>query len=133
MRRFLILLAALAIALPAQAEPWPVCRRGQPSAACVVDGDTLWLAGEKIRLADIDAPEASHPACDAERHLAAAATAALARILGSGLLTLTRTSRDRYGRTLARVSVAGQDVGAEMVRRGLARDWPGRKVNWCRG
>lgn len=27
---------------------------------CVVDGDTFWLEGRKIRVADIDTPEVSH-------------------------------------------------------------------------
>lgn len=34
---------------------------------CVKDGDTFWLSGEKIRIADIDAPELSSPRCEAER------------------------------------------------------------------
>lgn len=28
---------------------------------CVVDGDTFWFKGEKIRIADIDTPELSPP------------------------------------------------------------------------
>src|SRR5687768_10535278 len=36
---------------------------------CVVDGDTLWLGGEKIRVADIDAPETHEPRCAAEQKL----------------------------------------------------------------
>ncbi|WP_169833610.1 thermonuclease family protein [Methylobrevis pamukkalensis] len=99
----------------------------------MVDGDTIWLRGEKVRLVGIDAPEASHPACEAERRLAAAATAALAQILSLGPVRLTRTGRDRYGRTLATVHAGRLNAGAELIRRGAARDWPGRKVNWCRG
>lgn len=37
---------------------------GGNRVTCVVDGDTLWIEGTKIRAADIDAPEASrnmHP------------------------------------------------------------------------
>src|SRR5688572_20902271 len=40
---------------------------------CVVDGDTLWLGGQKIRVADIDAPETHGPRCAAEARLGAAA------------------------------------------------------------
>jgi endonuclease YncB( thermonuclease family) len=29
----------------------------------VVDGDTFWYQGTKIRIADINAPEVSHPGC----------------------------------------------------------------------
>lgn len=37
--------------------------------SCVVDGDTLWLHGEKIRIADIDTPEVSEARCDSEYQL----------------------------------------------------------------
>ena len=33
---------------------------------CVVDGDTFWFNGEKIRVADIDTPALSPPRCEAE-------------------------------------------------------------------
>ncbi|WP_306623965.1 MULTISPECIES: hypothetical protein [Agrobacterium] len=34
---------------------------GGHRTACVVDGDTLWIDGTKVRIADIDAPEISDP------------------------------------------------------------------------
>ena len=34
-----------------------------------------------------------------------------------------RTGTDKYGRTLARVTVNGQDAGAYVVGKGLARRW----------
>jgi hypothetical protein len=34
--------------------------------ACVVDGDTIWLNGQKIRVADIDTPEVNEPKCSSE-------------------------------------------------------------------
>src|SRR3546814_3267065 len=39
---------------------------GMTRRTCVVDGDTFWLEGEKIRIADIDTPEISEPQCDTE-------------------------------------------------------------------
>ena len=33
---------------------------------CVVDGDTLWMDGVKIRISDIDAPETHTPKCPEE-------------------------------------------------------------------
>lgn len=47
-----MLIALAATALIAVCEP-PPARRWH----CVHDGDTVWWEGEKIRLADIDAPE----------------------------------------------------------------------------
>lgn len=32
----------------------------------MVDGDTIWLEGLKIRIADIDTPEITSPKCNAE-------------------------------------------------------------------
>lgn len=40
---------------------------GPIRANCVVDGDTFWFEGAKIRIADIDAPEISEPRCASER------------------------------------------------------------------
>ena len=45
-----------------------VCARG-PRDHCVHDGDTVWLDGEKIRIADIDTPELNGE-CASERKLA---------------------------------------------------------------
>uniref|UniRef100_UPI00140CC2F8 hypothetical protein n=1 Tax=Altererythrobacter segetis TaxID=1104773 RepID=UPI00140CC2F8 len=36
---------------------------GPGRVTCVVDGDTFWYRGQKIRIADINAPEVSHPGC----------------------------------------------------------------------
>ena len=36
---------------------------------CVVDGDTFWIGGEKVRIAGIDAPETHPPRCDDEARL----------------------------------------------------------------
>ena len=42
------------------ARQFGLCHSGG-GANCVVDGDTFWIDGTKIRIADIDAPE-THPA-----------------------------------------------------------------------
>lgn len=36
------------------------CANGH-RVGCVIDGDTLWIDGTKVRVADIDAPEISEP------------------------------------------------------------------------
>ena len=38
---------------------------------CVVDGDTIWLKGEKIRVADIDAAATHDYRCASEKALGA--------------------------------------------------------------
>ena len=40
--------------------PFSMCFTGG-GYNCVVDGDTIWLQGTKIRIADIDAPETHEP------------------------------------------------------------------------
>ena len=103
---------------------------GPVRVTCVVDGDTVWIEGEKIRLADIDAPEPGG-ACEAERVTAARAAGRLARLLREGGYVIERSGRDTYGRTLATISIGGRSVGAILVAEGLARPWSGRRERWC--
>jgi endonuclease YncB( thermonuclease family) len=100
---------------------------------CVVDGDTFWMEGEKIRILDIDTPEL-HPArCAEEERLGEAAKARLHDLLNSGAVTLERAGRDRdrYGRLLRRVEVGGQSVGDMLIGEGLARPYAGGRRGWC--
>lgn len=104
---------------------------GPVRVTCVVDGDTVWIEGEKIRLADIDAPEAGG-ACEAERMIAARAAGRLAELLGGDGFLIERQGLDGYGRTLAVIVVGGGvSVGAVLVEEGLARPWAGRREQWC--
>lgn len=100
---------------------------------CVVDGDTIWLEGTKIRIADIDAPETHEPRCASERALGDRATARLLQLLNGGVITLSRINRDedRYGRKLRIVRVEGVSVGDTLVAEGLARWYAGGRRPWC--
>ena len=99
----------------------------------VHDGDTFTLCSrEKIRIANIDAPELpDSPKCKGARAVTAwcdyqvgyASRDALAALMASGSVILLRQGQDRYGRTLACVVVNGRDAGAYLVGRGLARPW----------
>jgi micrococcal nuclease len=84
----------------------------------VTDGDTLWvrpLAGPTVpvRLQGIDAPEI----CQAFGKQARDALAA--RVLHRPVQVDTR-ARDKYHRTVGRVRLQGQDVGAWLVASGYA-------------
>lgn len=107
-----------------------ICGSGKRHT-CVVDGDTVWLRGEKIRLEGIDAPELADPGCRHEAALAQEARLRLAAILNSHDWVLTRHGQDRYGRTLGRFNIAGRTAGAMLVDAGLARVWTGRREPWC--
>jgi len=117
-----------------QSAPTPFARcHGSGRITCVVDGDTFWYEGAKIRIADINAPELSHPACAAEAQLAEAATRRIAELLGAGPFELTPWPRpvDRYGRLLMVVQRDGRSIGQTLVAEGLAERWKGYRGNWC--
>ena len=107
-----------------------------PAAICDVhDGDSVRLcSGERVRLVGIDAPELAgssrcHPPrggrnpswCDYAAGIRA--RDALRAFLRSGPVRITRIGQDRYGRTLARLSVNGRDAGRYLISMGLARGW----------
>jgi len=100
---------------------------------CVVDGDTFWLNGVKIRMADINAPEVGHPACAYEAELGGKATRRLLELLNAGAITLATEGRptDRYGRALRVVRRGPQSLGGMLVAEGLAEPWTGHRRNWC--
>lgn len=104
---------------------------------CVVDGDTFWYEGRKIRIADINAPEVSHPDCPSELALGERATDRLLALLNQGAFTLapnddgTGRDRDRYGRLLRTVTRHGDSLGAALVSEGLAERWTGHRRYWC--
>lgn len=90
--------------------------------ARVTDGDSLVIGGERVRLHGIDAPEMKQRCDPSGRNWACGIWAAdtLAKIVGKGVLACEALDRDRYGRTVARCTVSGRDIGAEMVRVGAA-------------
>jgi endonuclease YncB( thermonuclease family) len=105
--------------------------------AIIVDGDTFSIGREKIRIENIDAPESFRSRCERELVAGLRAKERLAALLRSGLVVITRTG-DRYRRTLARVYVAGRDVGAVLISEGLALPWQDggeardfRVKHWC--
>jgi len=111
---------------------FPICV-GQHRVTCVVDGDTIWLRGTKIRVADINAPEVSKPHCPAERARGDEATARLRQLLNAGPFEVLGYPRDadRYGRKLRILSRNGQSLGMQLVAEGLAAEWDGPRIDWC--
>ncbi|MCA3700774.1 MAG: thermonuclease family protein [Brevundimonas sp.] len=90
--------------------------------ATVIDGDTLELHGQRLRLWGIDAPE-SRQTCErgGETYRCGQVAAnALDRHIAGRPVDCTERDRDRYGRVVVQCSVAGRDIGAWMVRRGYA-------------
>ena len=134
-RPALIALAISAATLSSAHAEWRECGVSK-RVTCVVDGDTIWSKGEKIRLMGFDTPErANNAKCKRERLLADKATLRLQELLNSGYVTFERKGKDRYRRTLAIVRVGGQNVGKTLIREGLAYAYKGGKrdrFRWCR-
>ncbi|MGL4635073.1 MAG: thermonuclease family protein [Beijerinckiaceae bacterium] len=90
--------------------------------ATAIDGDSLRLGSEEMRLKGIDAPEFTQTCEVSGREVSCGreSRAALRRFLQSGLVTCIGDERDRYGRLLVICRVRGMDINASMVREGHA-------------
>src|SRR5690349_15304340 len=76
----------------------------------ILDGDTVGISGEKIRLLDIDAPETDQSCLDAAgkaRNCGIDARDALDRKAGAASWTCEAARHDRYGRWLGTCSAGG--------------------------
>lgn len=116
----------------AQSLTFSVC--GVVRTTCVVDGDTIWLDGVKIRIADIDTPEISQPQCSREYDLGIRARDRLVALLNQGVFSAVAVGnrdQDGYGRKLRVLVRNGRSLGDQLVAEGLARTWTGRKESWC--
>ncbi|MEX0956338.1 MAG: thermonuclease family protein [Rhizobiaceae bacterium] len=112
---------------------FPICSSGA-RVDCIVDGDTFWIGGEKVRIADIDTPEISEPKCRGERELGEQAKRRLHQLMNAGPVELRRSGSrdtDRYGRLLRTVHRNGRSLGDILVSEGLAHRWSGRRESWC--
>lgn len=126
-------LAALTKPVPDNiAATFSLCGNG-PRITCVVDGDTFWLNGEKIRIADIDTPEISEPKCETEMRRGQAAKLRLLNLLNAAPFSMTSgfLDEDKYGRKLRTVYRKGQSLGEQLVSEGHARQWAGARQPWC--
>lgn len=84
----------------------------------VIDGDTIDIGGRRIRLAGIDAPELDHP-------YGKAARSTLIRLSKGQVIRAEFDGQASYERTMATCYLPdGRDLSAEMVKAGMAIDWP---------
>ncbi|SEW19910.1 Endonuclease YncB, thermonuclease family [Cognatiyoonia koreensis] len=86
--------------------------------AYVVDGDTIKIKQTQIRLFGIDAPEMNHP-------YGKKAKLAMVALCKGQIVRAEITEKDAHGRTVAQCFLPdGRDLSAELVKQGLAIDWP---------
>ena len=86
--------------------------------ARIVDGDTIVIKKTQIRLFGIDAPELDHP-------YGQKAKWALVGLCKGQAVRAEILEKDVHGRTVAKCFLPdGRDLSSEMVKQGLAIDWP---------
>ena len=115
----LLVLAAIGIGYT-RLQPTGAALTGHPE---VIDGDTLRFGSVRVRLTGLDAPELDQTCTrsdGSEWSCGREAKAMLAARLRGGPIGCTRYGRDIYGRTLAKCSSDGADLGADIVRAGWA-------------
>lgn len=84
----------------------------------VIDGDTIIIKKTQLRLFGIDAPEINHPYGQKSKW-------ALVSLCKGQTVKAEITEQDHYGRIVARCYLEdGRDLSGEMVKLGLAIDWP---------
>lgn len=100
---------------------------------CVASGDSFYLAGKTVRIANIEAPQIYGAACPREARLGRESALRLQALLNSGELSLARVPQDldRYGLMLRTVTIGGRDSGRAMVAAGLARNIGDLTRSWC--
>lgn len=96
----------------------------ETTVARVIDGDTIETGdGDRVRLVQIDAPEADEGECYAQQ-----AAAAVSDLIPPGtVISLESDPRlddvDRFGRLLRYVHTGEENVNLELVRAGAASVW----------
>jgi endonuclease YncB( thermonuclease family) len=79
-----------------------------------IDGDTIRVGSDRIRLRGIDTPELSEPGGQAARQR-------LEQLLQEGPIRIVPHGQDVYGRTVADVFVDGRNVAEVLVREGYSK------------
>lgn len=116
MFRFLSLMLCLASPVVADVDFSGVVR--------VIDGDTIEVGDVRVRVHGIDAPEVGQP-CTSDvlgvYDCGAFVRDEVARRYNGQRATCEEIERDRYGRSVAKCFVSGQDIGEDIILDGLAQ------------
>ena len=97
---------------------------------CVLDGGTIYVDGQRVEIAGIEAPAILDAKCDSEHDRGIVAATDLAMLLNSGPVSLGDPFTDQLGRTVRKVEVKGSDIAPSMIDQGLAHE-AGSGLAWC--
>jgi endonuclease YncB( thermonuclease family) len=103
--------------------------------ASVIDGDTLDIHGQRIRILDIDTPESRQPCTrpdGVEWRCGQQAALALSEWIGARVVICESDKLDRYKRHLARCAIDGSDVAEWLAANGWAVPYRNCKCNAVR-
>ncbi len=123
---YLAVAAGLIVALAVVAGLLDVRRRGEADLigyATAIDGDSLRIESDEVRLAGIDAPEYAQTCQDGagrDYPCGRLARRALARMLVGGPARCVISGRDAYNRRLGHCFQGETDLNATLVREGHA-------------
>ena len=120
MRLAALIPLAVALAIPANLAQAEIT--GRPR---VIDGDTIEIQHQRIRLFGIDAPE-GRQRCTANGkpwRCGQQSTFALAEFIGKAWVRCHEKDRDRYQRIVAVCYLGNKNINAWMVRNGWAVDY----------
>lgn len=124
----LLMLPLLAAPLPVHAEDarFMLCE-ALPHLTCVWSGDSFYLRGKIVRLADAVTPERYTSECPRASQLSWRSALRLRDLLNAGTFEIG----DPDGSQLAVVTRDGQSLGAQLITEGLARARTPESPNWC--
>lgn len=104
---------------PGRNDPFPAKISG---TGRLIDGDSLYVGSDEVRLKGIDAPE-GRQTCQrdgANWNCGNEARETLKRLVAGAIIQCDVSERDQHGRLLAYCKAAGKDLNAGMVASGMA-------------
>ncbi|WP_076397370.1 thermonuclease family protein [Rhizobium sp. RU33A] len=106
------------------------------ASARLIDGTSIEVDGETIRISNIETPGIRNAQCEAERRLGMRARKRIRELSRTGSIAIHESELGRHddepGRLEATISIDGTDFGERLIEEGFARPRTGEGRGWCR-